>query len=98
MEYGISCDNVSRVYLAGGFGEKVNVKKAAGIGLIPEELAEKAIPVGNSSLAGAVMIAQDPLLRQRFSDVAANTEEISLAGNSLFQELYMEYMLFPEEA
>ena len=66
--------------------------------LLPEELAEKAIPVGNSSLAGAVMIAQDPLLRQRFSDVAANTEEISLAGNSLFQELYMEYMLFPEEA
>ena len=39
-------------YLAGGFGTKIDIKKAAGIGLIPKELEMKTIPAGNTVLAG----------------------------------------------
>lgn len=94
QEYGISCEEVAHLYLAGGFGQKINLEKAAGIGLLPEELIEKTKAVGNSSLAGAVMLAKDDSLRQRFVRVAEQTGEVSLTGNPTFSELYMEYMMF----
>ena len=49
---GIAFDEVDNCYLAGGFGTKIDIKKAAGIGLIPKELEMKTIPAGNAVLAG----------------------------------------------
>ena len=49
---GIAFDEVDNCYLAGGFGTKIDIKKAAGIGLIPKELEMKTIPAGNTVLAG----------------------------------------------
>ena len=49
---GITFDEVDNCYLAGGFGTKIDIKKAAGIGLIPKELEMKTIPAGNTVLAG----------------------------------------------
>ena len=95
-EFGISADEVSRVYLAGGFGEKINVQKAVGIGLLPDALAGKTQPVGNSSLAGAVLFAEHPNLSERFTEAASGIREVSLTGTPLFTELYMDNMFFPE--
>ena len=93
-EYGVGYDDISALYLAGGFGQKINLQKAAGIGLLPEELLDRTKAVGNSSLAGAVMIARDETLKERFAHVADYSEEVSLTGNPTFNDLYMEYMMF----
>ena len=90
-------DGVGRVYLAGGFGQKINLEKAVGIGLLPEELLDRMEPVGNSSLAGAVMAAQDPSVMERMARTAEMAEETALAENPLFSDLYMEHMFFPEQ-
>lgn len=95
-EYGITYAEVAHVYLAGGFGQKVNIQKAVGIGLFPEKLSGKVIAVGNSSLAGAVLYAKNPTLGERFRAVAETTGEIALAENRLFNDLYVEHMFFPE--
>ena len=95
-EYGIVYEDVAHVYLAGGFGQKVNIHKAVGIGLLPEELSDKVLAVGNSSLAGAVLYAKNPTLGERFRAVAETTGEIALAENRLFNDLYVEHMFFPE--
>ncbi|MCD8020822.1 MAG: ASKHA domain-containing protein [Clostridiales bacterium] len=95
-EYGANYEQISHVYLAGEFGQKVNVRKAVGIGLLPMELADKVIAVGNSSLEGAVMYAKDPTLSERFIHIASFVREITLAENPGFQELFMKYMYFPE--
>lgn len=95
-EYGIVYEDVAHVYLAGGFGQKVNIHKAVGIGLLPEELSDKVLAVGNSSLAGAVLYAKNPALAERFQAVATSTREIALAENRLFNDLYVEHMFFPE--
>ena len=96
-EYGIGSDDVSRVYLAGGFGEKVNIRKAVGIGLLPEDLADRTRPVGNSSLAGAVLFSEQPDLAARFAQAASGIREVSLTETPLFSELYMDNMFFPEQ-
>ena len=91
-EFGVDLDQIDQVYLAGGFGQKINVDKAVGIGMIPEELAGKIVAVGNSSLAGAVMLAKTPHLEERFRKAAENAREISLAKNAEFYKLYIKYM------
>ena len=54
VRYGISYDDVHKVYLAGGFGYKLDTEKAIAIGMFPEEFQGKIEAIGNSSLAGAV--------------------------------------------
>jgi uncharacterized 2Fe-2S/4Fe-4S cluster protein (DUF4445 family) len=96
-EYGTDYDQIGTLYIAGGFGQKINLEKAVGIGLLPEELLDRMVPVGNSSLAGAVMAACDPFVLERMRAVGENAEETSLAENPLFSDLYMDNMFFPEQ-
>ena len=97
QEYGADYTQIGKVYIAGGFGQKINFEKAVGIGLLPEELLDRMQAVGNSSLAGAVMAACDSSVLERMRIVAETTEETALAENPLFSDLYMDNMFFPEQ-
>lgn len=58
MEYaGIEEVQLARVYIAGSFGNNIDVAKARAIGLLPD--VENIKAVGNTSLEGAVKIARD---------------------------------------
>ncbi len=94
---GVSADQIETVYLAGGFGQKIDLKKAVGIGLIPPQLAGKTIAVGNSSLAGAIALAKDPDYAARLLHAVELAREIDLAGDKRFTEYYVEYMTFDSE-
>lgn len=56
-EYGITYKEIDRVCLAGGFGNYLDQKSAARIGLIPEKLLKKTISVGNVAQKGAIATA-----------------------------------------
>lgn len=92
--YGVGYSQIDRLYLAGGFGQKMNCRKAVGIGMLPEELEERIIAVGNSSLEGANMLAMDITLKERFVHVAKKAEEVTLSAHERFNDLYMEHMFF----
>jgi uncharacterized 2Fe-2S/4Fe-4S cluster protein (DUF4445 family) len=83
-----------RLYLAGGFGQHLNPESAFRIGLIPETLRGKVIPIGNSSLAGAALAAANTDHIEAASQIAKKGEEINLASHPLFNKLFMEYMKF----
>ena len=95
--FGAGWSEIGRLFIAGGFGQKINMEKAVGIGLLPEELQGRMEPVGNSSLAGAVMAARDPAVIDRMVRAAQMAQEIPLAESPLFSDLYMEHMFFPEQ-
>ena len=95
--FGAGWSEIGRLFIAGGFGQKINMEKAVGIGLLPEELQDRMEPVGNSSLAGAVMAARDPAVIDRMVRAAQMAQEIALAESPLFSDLYMEHMFFPEQ-
>ena len=94
--YGVNCDQVDRVYLAGGFGQKIDCHKAVGIGMLPQELESKIRAVGNSSLTGAVLFSVDPAIKDRFLKVTEMAKEINLANHEMFQDLFVEHMFFSE--
>ncbi len=95
-EFGTDYKSINKIYIAGGFGRKINLNKAAGIGLIPEEFVDKCEAVGNSSLEGAVMFAADTGLKERFCKISKQAQEISLAESASFNDYYMDHMFFPE--
>ncbi len=92
--YGISYGDISTVYIAGGFGYKLNVEKACIIGLIPPQLRDKCIAIGNSSLGGAVKYAFSMDGEKRTNRIREISEELVLAADAEFNEKYMSCMYF----
>ncbi|MCU6762907.1 Ferredoxin [uncultured Roseburia sp.] len=94
LRYGIGYDEVDQVYLAGGFGYKINLEKAIGIGLLPEELHDKITAVGNSSLGGTVTYLTQDDAQERMEHIIETSEEIALSTDKDFNRFYTDYMFF----
>ena len=91
---GIAFDEVDDCYLAGGFGTKIDITKAAGIGLIPKELEMKTIPVGNTVLAGTKEVLLGKISKEELEKIQTMADVINLAEENDFEELYLSYMDF----
>ncbi|HBD07392.1 MAG TPA: ferredoxin, partial [Syntrophobacteraceae bacterium] len=50
---GLTFADLTRLYVAGGFGAHLNIEKAILIGLLPDIPRDRIQFIGNSSLAGA---------------------------------------------
>jgi len=96
LRYGISLEEVAHVYLAGGFGFKLDCSKAIQIGMLPECFADKIETVGNSSLGGAVKFLTEQESRSRVDSIGCNAREINLSADVDFNQLYMDAMYFEE--
>lgn len=94
LRYGVTCNDIGTLYLAGGFGFHLNLEKAAGIGLIPKELQNRAEAVGNSSLGGAAAWLTEPGAAERMERIVAVSEEVQLGSDKDFNQFYMDEMFF----
>lgn len=94
LRYGVTYDEIGTLYLAGGFGYRMDLDKATGIGLLPEELRDRTVAVGNSSLGGTVTYLTDPDARKRMERIIQVSEEIPLASDKDFNRFYTDYMFF----
>ena len=94
LRYGISKEEVKHVYLAGGFGFKLDCAKAIEIGLLPKCFANKIETVGNSSLGGTVKFLVEKENRERVAIIGEISKEINLSADKDFNQLYMDAMCF----
>ena len=97
IAYGIRAEDVDAFCIAGGFGCQLDMEKAAGIGLLPEEAVGKADPAGNTSLAGALRWLREEKGGETADRLAGYVREVPLSANKDFQRFYMEYMYFGED-
>jgi len=91
---GIKLEDIDRVYLAGGFGNFINIDNALKIGLIPKELKGKIESIGNAAGAGAVegLLSADML---KDAEIIKNRiKYIELSAAPDFVDEYVENMLF----
>ena len=97
---GVSEAEVQTVWLAGGFGCKLNVHKAALLGLIPKGLEKKTKAAGNTALRGAYEFAKacgEHGIEQteiRFKELAHKIRVLNLAGEPEFEAYYLRNMDF----
>lgn len=96
LRYGIKASEVNKIYFAGGFGYSMNIPKAIGIGLIPEEFFDKIEVIGNGSLKGALKLGKQKELEKELKQLVLLSQEINLSGDKDFNDLFMEYIVFPD--
>jgi uncharacterized 2Fe-2S/4Fe-4S cluster protein (DUF4445 family) len=95
LSYGVKYNQIKTVYLAGGFGKYVDINSILKLGILPYELSEKIIKVGNSSLGGAtsyLAVNEEKGLK----NIREKVSVINLAEEKVFNELLIKYMTFDE--
>lgn len=97
LRYGVNYGQINKVYLAGGFGFKMDQDKAIAIGMLPEEFRGRIEAVGNSSLGGAVKYITETDSEAFLLKIVTAASEINLANDIAFNDFYMKYMFFGDE-
>jgi uncharacterized 2Fe-2S/4Fe-4S cluster protein (DUF4445 family) len=92
---GIRAEDISRVYLAGGFGMHLNVANAIAIGLLPGFKAERIRVVGNTSLAGALIALIDRTTLEEMEALREQVQVIELNLAEGFEDRYVEHLMLP---
>ncbi len=94
-EYGIKLSDINKVYLAGGFGNYINVRSAFKIGLIPEEIAESKIEsVGNTAGSGAILGLLSSKQLQKTIKIKNMIKYIELSASKDFVGEFVNSMFF----
>ena len=93
-EYGCGWQNIEQVFLAGGFGTRMNVKNAIEVGLFPFELQDKINPVGNTALGGTLQYLLFRESREAVDTLTRLATVIDLSKQPDFNNLFMEQLLF----
>ena len=89
-QFQISYAEIEHVYIAGGFGNFLNIDNVIRTGLIECE-AEKIIKFGNTALIGAKMFLFE---NEDFTEnILLKTTHINLESDPNFQDIYIEKMM-----
>ncbi len=97
-EYGCSWADVGQVFLAGGFGAKIDVENAIEVGMFPVELRGKIQAIGNSALGGCVTYLLYRQRRQAINLLIHASSIIDLSRKPEFNDLFMAQLQFEGES
>ena len=95
-QMGVAAEELTALYLAGGFGNYLRPESAARIGLFPACLVPRVVPCGNSAGAGAAAALCSDDARRALSAIAQRAEYLELSGRADFSEAYIDAMELPE--
>ncbi len=95
-QWGATRDDLAQVFLAGAFGNYLNLASARRIGLL-DLGADRIRPAGNTALLGAKLaLFSLPEQDGAYPEVLARVKHVSLNEDAQFQEAFVEEMVFPE--
>jgi uncharacterized 2Fe-2S/4Fe-4S cluster protein (DUF4445 family) len=92
---GLSISEVHCVYLAGGFGNYLNVRNAITIGMLPDMPTSRIKFVGNTSLTGAKMALISEEAFEAVQNIASQMTYFDLMGNQKYMEEFMSANFLP---
>ena len=92
---GVGFQDISRVYVAGGFGLGLSVENAVTIGLLPDLPGERFSYIGNASLEGSARAALSGKFRKLQSVTAARMTYINLSTEGDYSEQYSAALFLP---
>jgi uncharacterized 2Fe-2S/4Fe-4S cluster protein (DUF4445 family) len=94
---GITENEITQFVLAGGFGSFMNQYSAARIGMFPTCFLPVSSTLGNTAGEGAAIAVVSEDARATLSDMRARCEYIELSTSMVFNDQFVEQMMFPEE-
>ena len=92
---GLKFNEITKIFIAGGFGTYLDLEKAIKIGLLPDLERSKLIFVGNSSLAGARQILLSHEAMKKADEIAGKITYFELSVDPGYMDEYMAALFFP---
>ncbi len=94
-EVGLTFDDVSRVYIAGGFGKFLDVEKAIILGMLPELPKDKFEYMGNTSIIGASLCILSQKMRAEAEEISKKMTYLELSVSRSFMDDYVSGLFIP---
>ena len=94
---GCPIEEIRTLLLAGAFGNYLDPDSACGIGLLPEVLRDRIVPVGNAAGAGARLAVLSEREFARAEDMASKAGFLELATEPDFMDVYVDEMSYAKE-
>ncbi len=91
----MTVDSIDHIYIAGGIGSGINIKKAISIGMLPKTDLSKYHYIGNSSLFGAcAMLISDEAVKKVF-DIGHNMTYLELSTHPGYMDEFVAACFLP---
>ena len=87
---GTSPTDYTRLYLAGGFANYINIQNAINIGFIPDIPISRITKIGNASLNGATIMLTNATKRATIENLTKTINHIELETNPNFFDHFVE--------
>ncbi len=93
--FGYKFTDLTDVFIAGSFGNYLDIKKAITIGLLPDLPLDVFKFIGNGALGGARMVLLSRSMQDIAEEVVANMTHIELSVNSMFFKEFTSALFIP---
>lgn len=92
---GITMDELDKVMIAGQFGAHIPADSLTGTGIIPKEVENKLVYVGNSSKTGAYMALMSEKVKREMEELARHMEYLELSATKNYDRLFAKCLIYP---
>ncbi|HHY37737.1 MAG TPA: ATP-binding protein, partial [Clostridia bacterium] len=92
---GVDLESISKIYVAGGFGNFIDLEEAVTIGLVPDVPRNKYRFVGNTSVYGAKLCLLSRQARERAREIARKITYLELSVGNTFMEEFVSALFLP---
>ncbi len=92
---GTTYDGLKSIFVAGGFGNYLDVRKAIAIGMLPDIPHDRIHFVGNTSIAGAKMAIMSRRALARAEQVAGRMTYFDLMNHPTYMDAFMQANFLP---
>ena len=89
-----NADDISTLYLAGGFANYIDAENAKDIGFIANFDSGKIVKAGNASLHGATLMLVSKALREKIETLVKKVNHIELETTPDFFDIFVEGCMF----
>ena len=87
--------DISKLFVAGGFGSYINLRNAVTIGLLPDLPGDRMQYAGNTSIWGAKLAALSAEAYAALHEISAKTTYYDLMGSPDYVEQFKQAMFLP---
>jgi uncharacterized 2Fe-2S/4Fe-4S cluster protein (DUF4445 family) len=80
--------------IAGQFGAHLPADSLVGTGILPQEIKDKLVYVGNSSKTGAYMALMSVDVKQQMEELAHKMDYMELGASEGYERLFAQCLMF----
>ena len=91
---GLCAGDLEKIYIAGAFGNYIDLGKAMAIGLLPEADMGRLKSIGNAAGTGACMALLNDETIEKMEKVRKTADHVELSAQPEFLEIFSRCMRF----